>query len=257
MLLVDQVDLLRQHILQLRNQRLVLPLMGGLSATHQTYRFKSLVHPARDIAATISEADPGGNKLPEHLRGWNLDVRDGGNQAKTIHVKKLLGMIIHVYYLHIVDNQLDIANDFGERVIVPYDIFVSSVERLILTSEDICLVVCSLAEERFKSETGIQALLTNVPGSGDLMHCLATISRWPELEETIWKTFFVDESAIVESNCQTVSDVPFIMGGHQTETRITWNVGWRRDGKYASVWINVFDLICQIRSHFYEQHATQ
>ena len=250
MLLADQVDLLRQNAADLRDQRFVLPLMGGSSATRQAYRFKSLVHPARDIATTISEADPAGNKLPTHLRGWNLSARDGRNIAKTVHLRKLLGMIIHVYYLNIVDNRLDVSNDLGDRVIVPYDAFVASVERLMLTHADICLIVCALAEERLKSKTGIQALLSDVPGSGDLIHCLATIRKWPTLEEEIWTNFFAQQGAVIDPDCPTVEDMPFLMGGRQTGNTITWNVGWRRDGVYASVWINVADLIYQVRRYF-------
>ena len=40
MLLVDQVELLRQHVVHLETQRFALPLMGCPSATTQTYRFK-------------------------------------------------------------------------------------------------------------------------------------------------------------------------------------------------------------------------
>ena len=83
MLLVDQVELLRQHIVQLENQRFSLPLMGGPSATIQTYHFKTLVHPARDIATTIAQADPAGNKLPSNLRGWNLIAKDSWGHCQT------------------------------------------------------------------------------------------------------------------------------------------------------------------------------
>ena len=250
MLLVDQVELLGQHMEQLQGQRFVLPLLGGISETSQTYNFKSLVHPARDIASTIAEADPAGDKLPARLRGWNIGVTDGWRKAKTIHLKKLLGMIIHVYYLSIAENQLDISNDLGERIIVPYDLFLGIVERLILTPEDICLVICSLAEERLKSKHAVQALMSDVPGSGDLMHCLATIRRWSTLKERIWKTFFVDHSTIVDTDCQTVEDVPFLIGGQHTGTTIMWEVGWRNGDLYAQRWIDVSCLIHEIRDYF-------
>ena len=74
MLLADQVELLREYVVRLRNQKLVLPLMGGQNATRQTYQFKSLVHPARDISTMISKAYPRNNKLPYRLRGWDLDI---------------------------------------------------------------------------------------------------------------------------------------------------------------------------------------
>ena len=164
MLLVDQVELLRRCMVELRGQRVALPLMGGISATRQAYRFKSLLHPARDIATTIAQSDPAGNKLPDHLRGWNLNVEDAWGKAQTIHLKKLLGMAIHVYYLHLQENQLDVSNDLGHRVIVPYDYFLAFVERLVLSPEDICLVICSLAEERFQSGQTLQALMWDVPG---------------------------------------------------------------------------------------------
>ncbi len=250
MLLADQVELLRQYAVHLREQRFVLPLMGSSSATRQAYQFKSLVHPARDIATTIYQADPAGNKLPTHLRGWNLSVRDGFHVAKTIHLRNLLGMIIHVYYLNIVDDRLDISNDLGERVIVPYDAFVASVERLVLTHADICLVICALAEENLKNKTGIHALFSDIPGSGDLIHCLATIRKCPTLEEAIWRKFFAPWGKVVNPDCSTVEDMPFLMSGRQSEDTITWNVGWRRGSVYASVWINVTDLICQVRRHF-------
>ena len=145
MLLVDQVELLRQNLVQLRNQEFALPLMGGLAATRRTYQFKSLVHPARDIATAIAEADPGGNKLPIHLRGWDLDVTDGFRKPRKIRLKELLGMVIHVFYLRIgEEGDIDIANDRGKRVIVPYNVFLDSVQRLVLTPEDICLVICGL-----------------------------------------------------------------------------------------------------------------
>ena len=250
MLLVDQVELLRQNLVQLRKQQFSLPLMGGPSATRQTYQFKSLVHPARDIAATIAEADPGGDKLPTRLRGWNLDVADEFRKPQKIHLKKLLGMVIHVYYLRIGHGDLDISNDLGERVIVPYNVFLDSVERLVLTPEDICLVICSLAEEKFKNKNSIRALGAPMPGAGDLVHCLATIKRWPPLQESIWKTFFAGRSTTVKSDCQTINDQPFIKGGQLIGTTVMWHVGWRRNDAYAEPWVDVSHLIGRIQDYF-------
>ena len=257
MLLADQVDILRQNAVHLRDQQLVLPLMGGSSATSEAYQFKSLLHPARDIATTIANADPAGQKLPTHLRGWNLSVTDGFGDAMTIHLRKLLGMIIHVYYLNVSENRLDISNDLGERVIVPYDVFVASVERLLLTDADICLVICALVEERVKSKSGIQALQSYVPGSGDLMHCLATIGKLPALKEKIWTMFFAHQVTVVARDCPTVDDMPFLKSSRRTGNTIAWKVGWRRDDVYASAWISVSELISQIRSHFDSQGAGQ
>ena len=249
MLLVDQVELLRRCMVELRHERLALPLMGGISATRQTYRFKSLLHPARDIATTIVQSDPAGDKLPAHLRGWNLDVEDAWGKAQTIHLKKLLGMIIHVYYLNVQENRLDVSNDLGSRVIVPYDYFLDSVERLVLSPEDICLIICSLAEERFKNKQTLRALMWDVPGSGDLLHCLATIGRWPALKETIWRKHFAEQSSLVDPNCNTINDVPFIMGGQYTAGTVIWRVGWRRDDDYATSKIDVSCLIREIRDY--------
>ena len=242
--------MLRHCMAELRQQSLALPLMGGLSATFQTYRFKSLLHPARDIATTIAQSDPAGNKLPVHLRGWNLEVEDGWGKAQTIHLKKLLGMTIHVYYLNVGDNRLDVSNDLGERVIVAYDSFLASVERLVLSREDICLIICSLAEERFRSRQALRALTWDVPGSGDLLHCLATIGRWPALKETIWRRFFAEKSSRVDPNCNTINDVPFIMGSRHTESTVIWKIGWRRHDEYATSWIDVSYLIREIRDYF-------
>lgn len=250
MLLVDQVELLRQNLVQLRNQEFALPLMGGLAATRQTYQFKFLVHPARDIATAIAEADPGGNKLPIHLRGWDLDVTDGFRKPHKIRLTKLLGMVIHVYYLRIGEGDIDISNDLGKRVIIPYNVFLDSVQRLVLSPEDICLVVCGLAEEKVKNKNARQALTEDTPGSGNLLPCLATIKRWPALQKSIWKTFFASQSTTVSRDCQTVNDKPFIMGKRHTGTTEIWRVGWRRDDTYAESWIDVLHLIGKIQDYF-------
>ncbi len=261
MLLVDQVELLRQNFKQLRNQNFVLPLIsGGLPATRKTYYFKFLVHPARDIATTIHNSDPSGNILPPHLRSWNLSVKDEYGRIKSIHLKKLLGMIIHVYYLHITGGSLDISNDLGKRVIVQYDLFLNAVERLLLSPEDICLVICNLAEKRLKNSNTMQE---SVPGSGDLEHLLFTISNWPLLKKKIWTKFFVNKSKcthpnnfftnridIVDSNCEIIEDAPLKSGSHYSGTATIWKMGWRRDNVYATAWIDVSDLIYEIRDNF-------
>ena len=212
MLLADQVELLRENLVLLRRQEFVLPLMGGLSATRHTYRFKSLIHPARDIATAIAKADPVGNKLPNHLRGWNINVTDEYRKTRSIHLKKLLGMVIHVYYLRVGDGDVDISNDRGARFIVPYDLFLDSVDRLVLGPEDICLVTCGLVEKRLKNEYARNGLTMDIPGHGDLLHCLATIKRWPTLQENIWKTFFAGQSSKIGADCRIVDDQPFLKG---------------------------------------------
>lgn len=252
MLLVDQVELLRVNLEQLRNQRVALPLMGGLSATRQTYHFKSLMLPARDIATTVVNADPSGNKLPTRLRGWNIDTKDGYNNPQVITLKKLLGMIIHVYYLHLEDNVLDISNDGGTRVIIPYDAFLDSVERLVLTPQEICLVICGLTEEKLKKQRKSVALAEMIPGPGDLLHFLATIREWPELHESIWSTLFADRTTTVEEDCQTINDSPFLMSGHHNGTTALWRIGWRREDAYAVSLIDVSQLVKRIQDYFFK-----
>ena len=251
MLLSDQVDLLREYVPRLRNQKLVLPLMGGIMATRQTYQFKALVHPARDIATMIGEADPGGSKLPTRLRGWNVDITDEFSNAQKIHLKKLLGMIVHAYYLRIDDGVLDVSNDEGRRVIVPYDAFLDSVERLLLTPEDICLVICGLTQEKLNRKNGADVMVAMTPGSGDLMYSfLATIMRWPDLRDTIWTTFFAHRCKPVEADCQTVNNQPFCMGGRHTGPTALWHIGWRRDDTYAQSWVDISSLVGLIQEYF-------
>ena len=159
-------------------------------------------------------------------------------------------MVIHVYYLRVGDGDLDISNDLAERVIVPYNVFLGSVDRLVLTPEDSCLVICSLAEEKFKNKNAIGALGAFMPGSGDLLHCLATIKRWPPLQESIWKTFFAGQSTTVRADCPTVNDQPFIKGGRLKAATVIWHVGWRRNDAYAESWIDVSLLIGKIQDYF-------
>ena len=253
MLLEDQVQLLRQNLVQLHTQEFALPLMGGFEATRRTYQFKSLIQPARDIATAIIKADPGGNKLPKHLRGWNLNVVGEYRKPYKIRLDKLLSRIIHVYYLHIGGGDIDISNDRGERAILPYHIFLKAIQRLELAPEDICLVVCCLAENEIKNKTSNWLSANERLGEGNLRHsCLATIKRWPHLKENIWETFFANQDTIEKADPQTVNDQPFIMGGKYPEAAAIWHIGWRRNDIYAESWVDVFHLIRLIREHFHK-----
>lgn len=227
-------------------------MMGGLPSTQHTYQFKSLLHPARDIATTISFADPAGHKLPTRLRGWNLVAEDGWQNPITIHLKKLLGMILHTYYLMITDNRLDVSNDLGDRVILPYDLFLSQVERLSLAPEDKWIVICSLTEEKLKRGQGNPVLMANVPGPGDLLHFLTTLrlGKWPVLKETIWTRFFEAYSSTIDPDENIINDSPFLMGGSGSGLATAWRMGWRRDNRYATAWFEVSQLLHEIRSFF-------
>ena len=253
MLLKDQVEILRENLPLLRNARCSLPLHGGFNAARDTYRFKHLIHPARDIAATIKQADPHGDQLPARLRGWGLDVVDEWNHPMEIQLKDLLGMIIHVYYVNLEAEQLDVGNDWGERRIVPYAKFLEAVDRLVLSSEEIGLVACSLTEKQAKRAIPTGGLLpTDTPGCGDLLHVLYSIAEWPELKATIWEAFFAGESRAIDPASNTVNDRLFLMQmrGSKSPNRIAWKMGWRRDDIYAESCMDLLLLIDMIRCYF-------
>lgn len=253
MLLEDQVSLLRQNLAQLHTQEFALPLRGGIEATRRTYQFKYLIHPARDIATAIIKADPAGNKLPKHLRGWDLDVADNFQTPCKIRLDKLLSRIIHVYYLYIGGGEISISNDRGEGTRLPYYILIKAMQRLELSPKDLYLVICSLAEKEIRSIDKNWLSVGEKVGEGNLQHyCLPTIKRWPVLQEDIWKTFFADQ-AIREADSQTINNQPFIKGGRQSETSLIWQIGWRRDGIHADSWVDVLDLISLIRKHLHNE----
>ena len=123
MLLVDQVEVLRRNLPEIREIKCTLPLRGGYTDTRTAYRFVYLVHPARDIITTIMKADGSGSTLPRHLRGWNIDAKDGQGARIREHLKRILNMIVHMHYLQ-VDEVLDVFNDSNEkRRIIPREVF--------------------------------------------------------------------------------------------------------------------------------------
>ena len=246
MLLIDQVNLLRQNLVQLRNQEFVLPSMGGLEFTHQAYKFRSLLLPARDIVSAIHTADKGGNKLPIHLRRWDLDVTDGiGGNTYKIHLKKLLNMVIHASYLRITRSDVEIHNDRGEKALISHNVFLDSVQKLVLMPKDICLVVCCLAEKEVKNAP--QRLADDRLWLWNLLHCLTMTEMWPTIQNNIWKTFFAEQSTVVRQDCQIINGAPFIMGRKFTGTIEIWHIGWRRDGTYSEAWIDVLRLTSRIQ----------
>ena len=40
------------------------------------------------------------------------------------------------------------------------------------------------------------------------------------------------------------------MGGRKVGMTLMWDVGWRRDDVYASLWIDVSELISETREYF-------
>ena len=256
MLLIDQVEMLRENLASLQYQEFALPLLGDVSATRRTYQFKSLIHPARDIATIIAIADPAGNKLPRRLRGWNVGVIDELEVPQKIALKDLLGMIIHAYYLRIGDGDLDISNDFGKRLIVPYQEFLKSVKRMLLSPDETCLVICNLVEkqmEQLKKKHSEQKLEGNMPGLGDLQfYCLPQINRWPTLRRSLWETFFseADERKTVGLDYPVVRDKPFVTSWHFSNETLLWHIGWAAGNVFAKPWVDVLHLARVIKSHF-------
>ena len=262
MLLIDQVDLLRANLEELHNQHITLPLMGGRSAVRDAYRFSHLIHPARDIITTIKNADPQADKLPVHLCQWNLKAKDEYGQETLVHLKYILGMIIHVYYLHIQGGVLDVSNDSGKHVIVPYDRFMSSVGKLILSPEDTVLVICHLAktcsEKHVQSvqETIGQNKVLNrfpsdaIPGLGDFSSFLFRISHWPGLLENIWERFFAAEAVQMKPGADVVNNRPYNTGRSiNAAGEYTWGIGWRRDDVIATVQVDVIQVIDTVLDH--------
>ena len=98
-MLVDQVQVLRENLPRLEDFETCLPLMGGVTSVRRAYDFIHLIHPARDIITCITRADPSGNRLPKHLRGWNVQANDEHGNDTTVDLRRLLGMLVHVYYL--------------------------------------------------------------------------------------------------------------------------------------------------------------
>lgn len=257
MRLTNQVEILRRNLPEIKNLVISLPLHGDSLSTSRAYQFTHLILPARDIITTIQMADPGGNILPANLRGWGISVSDGMNQQKDIHLKRLLGMIVHMFYLDFNEKKLDVINDSNERVIVDRDTFLRQLERLVLTREDIGLVASALAE---KSLTGIignnnlnKSWNVEIPGCRDIEEILRNVERWPELAELIWGKHFSQQSAQIAPNVNTIDRKPYVHGARYTPAVIAWNIGWRRGSEISDIWIEPTQIIETIREYIQGQ----
>lgn len=255
MLLADQVEVLRRNLPEIREIKCALPLRGGYRDTRTAYRFVYLVHPARDIITTIMKADGSGSTLPRHLRGWNIDAKDGQGARIREHLKRILNMIVHMHYLR-VDEVLDVSNDSNEkRRIIPRDVFSEEIGRLVLTNEDIGLVACALAEKTCsggaKEPRPTSPRNPEAPGCRDLQRILWDIGSWPELKEIIWNEYFQCSEKMIESDSKILNDVPFVKETHSSTSKATctWRMGWRRDVTYSDVWIDVLHMIATIRDY--------
>ena len=261
MLLIDQVQVLRENIQQLKNFEACLPLLGGVGSVRQAYRFVHLIQPARDIITSIRRADPSGNKLPKHLRGWNVSAQDGYGKATTVDLKDLLGMLVHVYYLRIDSHVLDASNDFGKRAIVEYGSFLEAISRLILSPAQVALVVCHLARVvhlehltslRDTKSTGksFRFPSVDIPGTGDFSALLWEIRRWPHVLEAVWERFFKPESTPLDAGADVIDNRPFSRGRTlEPDGDYRWSLGWRRNSAIATIDVDPLALIDFVLTH--------
>ena len=254
MLLIDQIELLRINLSKIESMNGVLPILGGPRHTQQAYKFVHLVHPARDIITTVHAADKSGTILPGHLRGWNIDVKDGNENTLRTNLKKILNMIIHMNYLCFADD-LDVIDRSNHRVIVSRELFLKELNRLLLNHDDICLVACAWAHEacrrRVKNDQAIEPVDFNEAEFCDLHNLLSNISSMPELQEVIWNTYFNDNSSEIDARTTIVNDQPFINGSRSTCAGLIWRIGWRRDNLYSKVWVDIIALITTIHQHIH------
>ena len=119
MLLVDQVDVLRRNLPEIKEMRCALPLCGGYKNTKAAYHFASLLLPARDIITTIKAVEPRENTLPDRIRGWKITVTDEYRNEELTHLKDILGKIIHMHYLRF-DEELDVSCVFHSKAATDY-----------------------------------------------------------------------------------------------------------------------------------------
>ena len=262
MLLIDQVHLLRQNIARLGSFKVCLPLLGGVESVRQAYDFVNLVHPARDIITSIRKADPAGDRLPNHLRGWNLKAQDRFGKDTTVDLKFLLGMLVHVYYLSLDGEILDVSNDSGKRVIVAYPEFMKAVSRLVLSPVDVALTTCHLArnvhvgelDSLCKSNRQHQTLHMqpdSIPGPGDFAKLLWEIRAWPELMEAMWRHFFQPASTALEADANVVQNRPYSKGRRlEPNGDYKWSIGWRRGPVISKIDVDPLALIEFMRIRF-------
>lgn len=246
-----------------------LPLMGGVGNVREAYEFVHLVHPARDIITSIKRADPSGRKLPGHLRRWNLKAHDGDGAATTVDLKVLLGMLVHVYYIRIDGEVLDVSNDSGKRIIVPYPSFLNAISGLALSPADVALVSCHLARivhldelHSLSSPNGLRRPFRfspdSIPGIGDFYRLLLDIRTWPELMDATWNRFFKPKSVLLDADADVIDNRPFSQGRRlEGNGDYKWSIGWRRGPVISSIDVDPLDLIDFVRTHFEAMAGTE
>ncbi len=218
-------------------------------STRIAYHFASLVHPARDIITKIKKAYPGGNMLPRNLRGWRVQAKNGYGKIVYVELGRILNSIIHMQYISVDNQRVDVENDnLRERYIVDRHVLFVGIERLLLEFKDICLTACALAEKGYTSEVNQdhewEYISPHGPWYRDLAAVLRGIRDHPQLANLVWCTHFARSATPIGSR-DIINHVPFNM----TTWQRVWQVGWRRDGLFASPNVQVSDFIKTIRDY--------
>lgn len=250
--LLHQVELLSQNIpIMEKINEIVVPIHSDLNSTRNAYWFASLFHPARDIITKIGKADRGDNTLPSRLRLWNIKANDGWGNLITVHLRRILNAIMHMNYLQVYENTVDVANDESKRFIVDRITLIGEIRRLLLSHKDVCLVACALANRGYDidlTQVGKQNEFQHVNTDGhwnkDLWAILTHIQEHIDLADLVWNKHFSPHAAPMGER-DIVNHQPFPMSFRHR----VWEIGWRRDDLYANPFIDVFDLIQTIRSY--------
>lgn len=246
--LLDQVEVLRHNLPIIQRSSVILPLNPDYSGTRDAYRFANLIHPARDIFKRIKDADPGGDILPSNLRRWQIRTKNNYGNDIQVELGRVLNSIMHMHYLSINDNVLDVENEnLKERYIVDRNVLLEGIGRLLLTHKDVCLVSCALAEKGCEADCHdeIQSISNYNRWYRDLWAILARIHDHVELSERVWHAYFLEHAEPIGSR-DIIRNLPFAKGAFSSAV---WRIGWRRDDLYAAAYVRVPDLVRTIRDY--------
>ena len=184
-------------------------------------------------------------------------AQDGHQNATTVHLKNLLGMLVHVYYLRVDADVLDVSNHSGRRLIVPYASFTQALSRLILTPAEVALIVCHLARNvhlahlaSLRAAAPFELPPVDVPGTGDFGAFLWEIRRWPDVLEAVWNRFFQPQSEPLEDGADVINNRPFSQGRRvEADGGYKWCLGWRRGAVIAKIDVDPLPLIDCVQTH--------
>lgn len=257
MLLIEEVKMLRECLLKIKNIPVVTPLAGGsVDSAYELIKYMAL---ARNIFEKIEKCKD--NKFSITGKKFENKAQNG---KEPIKIKDVFNRIIHGSYIHKSEENLHVINDWGDEYIISAEEFMNVLDSLCLKDHEVAFVVCKTLRDRIQELCGVyekegssdkframlekKGIMSGVT-RGPLFWLVHTYCSTGDLVDKVTEKFFVEQSdnILLFFWCSNVH----YNGDFSTYLEFGLGSRWRQenDEVVETRTINLYDLLSLVEKY--------